>query len=237
MGMEREKQPSGPLPVAVVKPQQPEEKQPAVVPHEKIDSVESDNISAGNEKLVGKDSGKQAEGISNSPIEKTKEVLAKKAGTPAAVPAKGEKPETKLKTVEKVSDDATYQQLLASAKEKMAQKDFAGASKELSKAKSLKITEDVVRLQIDCDQQWEKQRIEERKLQYVEMMQFGSFTVVRKKTTGRYGVIDANAKEVIPCKYLSVGKAENGRAFQRDDNLYDIYGSDGELITRGATYY
>ena len=231
------KQPSGPLPVAVVKPQQPEEKQPAVVPHEKIDSVESDNISAGNEKLVGKDSGKQAEGISNSPIEKTKEVLAKKAGTPAAVPAKGEKPETKLKTVEKVSDDATYQQLLASAKEKMAQKDFAGASKELSKAKSLKITEDVVRLQIDCNQQWEKQRIEERKLQYVEMMQFGSFTVVRKKTTGRYGVIDANAKEVIPCKYLSVGKAENGRAFQRDDNLYDIYGSDGELITRGATYY
>ncbi len=61
--------------------------------------------------------------------------------------------------------------------------------------------------------------------------------IVRKKSNNRYGAIDNEGKERIPCKYLSVGKADRGRAFEREDNLYDIYASDGSIITEGATYY
>ena len=34
-----------------------------------------------------------------------------------------------------------------------------------------------------------------------------------------------------------VGIADNGRAFEREDNLFDIYNSDGSLISEGLTYY
>ena len=60
---------------------------------------------------------------------------------------------------------------------------------------------------------------------------------VRKKSNNRYGAIDSKAEERIPCKYLSVGIADNGRAFEREDNLFDIYNSDGSLISEGLTYY
>ena len=68
-------------------------------------------------------------------------------------------------------------------------------------------------------------------------MPFGSYVIVRKKTNNRYGAIDEEGIERIPCKYLSVGRAENGRAFEREDKLFDIYASDGTLITQGATGY
>lgn len=178
-------------------------------------------------------------GRSSQPTEVKKE-KAKEPKTSTSATGLPEKEAPVQKTnavVETKANDAAYDQLLAAARQKMAEKDYAGASNDLSKAKKLKVTEEAVRLQINCDQQLEKMRVEERKSQYVEMMSFGPFKVVRKKDTGRYGAIDANGNEVIPCKYLSVGKAENGRAFEREDNLFDIYGSDGKIITRGATYY
>ncbi len=133
--------------------------------------------------------------------------------------------------------DVDYQRALTAAKNKMEQKNYSGALKDLAKAKSLKVTEEVVRLQIACDQEMDHQQAQDRKSNYIEMMSFGSYKVVRKKSNDRYGAIDTNGKEVIPCKYLSVGKAENGRAFEREDNLFDIYGSDGKVISQGATYY
>jgi serine/threonine-protein kinase len=36
---------------------------------------------------------------------------------------------------------------------------------------------------------------------------------------------------------LNVGIAENGRAFERQDGLYDIYNIEGILIKEGTTYY
>ena len=72
--------------------------------------------------------------------------------------------------------------------------------------------------------------------QYEEKMAFGDYRIVRKKSNGRYGAIDENGYEKIPCRYLSVGIAEGGRAFERTDNLFDIYNTKGELITEGATY-
>lgn len=130
-----------------------------------------------------------------------------------------------------------YNQLLASGKEKMNAKDYTGAKNDFTLAKDQMITEEVMRLLIACDEKIEEQHITERKAQYEEKMPFGRYTIVRKKSNNRYGAIDNDGQERIPCKYLSVGKADKGRAFEREDNLYDIYASDGSIITKGATYY
>ena len=130
-----------------------------------------------------------------------------------------------------------YNRLLVSGKEKMNAKDYTGAKNDFTLAKDQMITEEVMRLLIACDEKIEEQHITERKAQYEEKMPFGRYTIVRKKSNNRYGAIDNDGQERIPCKYLSVGKADKGRAFEREDNLYDIYASDGSIITKGATYY
>lgn len=133
--------------------------------------------------------------------------------------------------------DKKYQVLIASAKTKMSNNNFTDAKKDLNDAKETKLTEEVVRLLIECDEKSEKKRLSDKISQYEKKMPFGNFTVVRKKSNNRYGAIDSNGKERIPCQYLSVGIAENGRAFEREDNLFDIYDSKGTLIDQGSTYY
>lgn len=130
-----------------------------------------------------------------------------------------------------------YDSLIVSGKEKMAKADFTGAKKDLSEAKDTKLTEDVVRLIIACDEKAEEKRIADKKAQYEEKMAFGRYKIVRKKSNNRYGAIDSTGEERIPCRYLSVGIADNGRAFEREDNLFDIYNSDGSLVSEGLTYY
>lgn len=130
-----------------------------------------------------------------------------------------------------------YNSLIVSGKEKMAKADYSGAKKDLSEAKDTKLTEEVVRLIIACDEKTEEKRIADKKALYEEKMAFGRYKIVRKKSNNRYGAIDSKAEERIPCKYLSVGIADNGRAFEREDNLFDIYNSDGSLISEGLTYY
>ena len=119
----------------------------------------------------------------------------------------------------------------------MAKADYSGAKKDLSEAKDTKLTEEVVRLIIACDEKTEEKRIADKKALYEEKMAFGRYKIVRKKSNNRYRAIDSKAEERIPCKYLSVGIADNGRAFEREDNLFDIYNSDGSLISEGLTYY
>ncbi len=130
-----------------------------------------------------------------------------------------------------------YNSLIISGKEKMAKADYSGAKKDLSEAKDTKLTEEVVRLIITCDEKAEEKHIADQKALYEEKMAFGRYKIVRKKSNNRYGAIDSKAEERIPCKYLSVGIADNGRAFEREDNLFDIYNSDGSLISEGLTYY
>ena len=146
----------------------------------------------------------------------------------------------KAKEAEQPSEaeiNAKYAHLIAAGKEKMAGADYIAAKQFFTEAKSTKLTEEVVRLMITCDEKAEEKRIADRKALYEEKMDFGKYKIVRKKSTGRYGAIDINGEERIPCKYLSVGKADNGRAFEREDNLFDIYKADGSLVNKGATYY
>ena len=64
---------------------------------------------------------------------------------------------------------------------------------------------------------------------YESGMTFGNYTIVRKKQNGRYGAIDAKEIERIKCIYLSVGRSESGRAFEREDRL--------EVIKFGVFYF
>lgn len=133
--------------------------------------------------------------------------------------------------------NAEYDALIASGKEKMGKADFTNARKDFTKAKETKLTEEVVRLLISCDEQEAAKLLADRKDQYEVKKTFGNYTIVRKKSTKLYGAIDVNANERIPCKYLNVGIADNGRAFERKDGLFDIYNADGVLVNEGSTYY
>jgi serine/threonine-protein kinase len=126
--------------------------------------------------------------------------------------------------------------LLASGKQKMNQADFAGAAEDFNKAKELKLTEEVVRLSIANEEKAEEKRIVDRKALYEEKMTFGNFKIVRKKSTGKYGAIDDKGDEKIPCKYLSVDIAGEGRAFEREDKLFDIYNTSGVLVRSDVMY-
>ena len=214
---------------------------------EKVDSMTMANLQpSGNE--LKKDSMPKTENITINPNEyndNRTEIQAKKEEKPVI---KEEKPETLPATqppreieAEKMTPEvdkaALYKQWLASGKEKIGQNDFQAAKKDLNKAKEFEVTEEVIRLLVFCDQKIEEEAVVERKNGYEEKMPFGSYVIVRKKTNNRYGAIDEEGIERIPCKYLSVGRAENGRAFEREDKLFDIYASDGTLITQGATGY
>ncbi|WP_304967773.1 serine/threonine-protein kinase [uncultured Parabacteroides sp.] len=184
--------------------------------------------------------------------QKTETVMARqpeKVTTPATVDEPRKQPETKQvptedkkitiqppqPTAEEI--DAEYTALIASGKEKMGKADFTNAKKDFTKAKETKLTEEVVRLLISCDEKEAAKLLADRKAQYEMKKTFGNFTIVRKKSTMLYGAIDSEANERIPCKYRNVGIAENGRAFERKDGLFDIYNADGVLINEGSTYY
>jgi serine/threonine protein kinase len=130
-----------------------------------------------------------------------------------------------------------YNKLLALGKSKMKSGDFAGAKRDFTNARNAKLTEEVVRLIIQADSKMTEKNLSDKKALYEEKMNFGKLKIVRRKGTGLYGAIDSDLKERIPCKYLSVGIADNGRAFERADHLFDIYNTEGVLISEGATGY
>ena len=63
--------------------------------------------------------------------------------------------------------------------------------------------------------------------------------IVQKKDTKKYGAIDANARERVKCKYLAAYRTQQGYgAFVREDELFDIYNTEGVMISeRLPDYY
>lgn len=179
-----------------------------------------------------------------------KDQQAKPAVKPEAV-KQSVKPEVKpvVKDVEQpvtpvqptISEEkikAEYNALINSGKRKMDATDFEGAEVDFAKAKEVKLTEEAIRLELECANKKEKQRIANRKALYEEKKRFGNMIIVRKKETMLYGAIDANAEERIKCKYLSPTLTEQGYyAFSREDGLVDIYNADGNLIGEGLSSY
>jgi serine/threonine-protein kinase len=131
--------------------------------------------------------------------------------------------------------EAVYAKLLASGLRKTETADYAGAKADFLKANELKPSAEIVSRINDADRKIEEKRIAD---QYdVKNISFGNLKIVMKYSNRLYGAIDANGVERIPCIYLNNEKAGNGRAFERDDNLFDIYNAEGERIKEGVTGY
>lgn len=181
-----------------------------------------------------------------TPVHKEQDKVVEQSNTPVAgnqvvanKPSVAETNKLSLQPVQPTAEEieVAYSTLISSGKTKMNNADYANAKKDFTKAKETKLTEEVVRLLITCDTREAEKQLVDRKALYEEKMTFGKYKIVRKISTGKYGAIDANAEERIPCKYLNVGIADNGRAFEREDGLFDIYSTDGALVSKGLTYY
>ena len=152
--------------------------------------------------------------------------------------AKPDAPEKSSKSEEPADAANTrYTALIASGRAKMDRGAYVEAKTDLMRAKEIKVTEEVIRLALACDDRMEEEGVRARRALYEPGMPFGNYTIVRKKQNGRYGAIDARGIERIRCIYLSVGRSENGRAFEREDHLYDIYNTSGAMVARGLTTY
>lgn len=191
------------------------------------------------ESMLGEEDKKTETAIPRQPEKVTPVVVDEPRRQPETKQVPAEKKKITIQPVQPTAEeiDAEYAALIASGKEKMRKADFTNAKKDFTKAKETKLTEEVVRLLISCDEKEAAKLLADRKAQYEMKKTFGNFTIVRKKSTMLYGAIDSEANERIPCKYRNVGIAENGRAFERKDGLFDIYNADGVLVNEGSTYY
>ncbi len=191
------------------------------------------------ESMLGEEDKKTETAIPRQPEKVMPVVVDEPRKQPETKQVPAEKKKITIQPVQPTAEeiDAEYAALIASGKEKMRKTDFTNAKKDFMKAKETKLTEEVVRLLISCDEKEAAKLLADRKAQYEMKKTFGNFTIVRKKSTMLYGAIDSEANERIPCKYRNVGIAENGRAFERKDGLFDIYNADGVLVNEGSTYY
>lgn len=149
--------------------------------------------------------------------------------------------------------NAEFETLITSGKSKMAEAqvsngaaDFAKATEEISeaglafsKAAKLKTTDELIDLIGKCKVKEEEILLAGRKAQYEEIKPFGDLMIVQKKDTKKYGAIDANARERVKCKYLAAYRTQQGYgAFVREDELFDIYNTEGVMISeRLPDYY
>ncbi|MFV0581008.1 MAG: protein kinase domain-containing protein [Parabacteroides gordonii] len=185
---------------------------------------------------------KEQQDTSTKPVDKPETVQQQPASVkPEVKPVVKdvEQPVTPVQpTISEEKIKAEYNALINSGKRKMDATDFEGAETDFAKAKDIKLTEEVIRLELECANKKEKQRIANRKALYEEKKRFGNMIIVRKKETMLYGAIDANAEERIKCKYVSPTLTEQGYyAFSREDGLVDIYNADGNLIGEGLSSY
>lgn len=187
------------------------------------------------ESMLGEEDKKTETAIPRQPEKVTPVVVDEPRKQPETKQVPAEKNKITIQPVQPTAEEIDA--LIASGKEKMRKADFTNAKKDFTKAKETKLTEEVVRLLISCDEKEAAKLLADRKAQYEMKKTFGNFTIVRKKSTMLYGAIDSEANERIPCKYRNVGIAENGRAFERKDGLFDIYNADGVLVNEGSTYY
>ncbi|MDR1919001.1 MAG: serine/threonine protein kinase [Tannerellaceae bacterium] len=132
--------------------------------------------------------------------------------------------------------EAEYMALVTSGEEKMNAGNYTEAEEDFYKAISLKPTNEVKQLLISNASKKEEKRIAEKMALYEEKSTFGKYKIVRNKLTLKYGAIDNKGEERIPCRYVYVGIAGENRAFQREDNVFDIYNTDGALIRSDVTY-
>jgi len=128
--------------------------------------------------------------------------------------------------------NAEYNALITSGKAKVNVKNYTEAKADFEKARTLKLTEEVIRLLDDTNVKEEEELVRQRLTLYETLAPFGNLTIVKKISNGRWGAIDSKGIERIPCQYLRVAPSGANRAFEREDHRYDIYDVQG---TRNGT--
>jgi serine/threonine-protein kinase len=131
-----------------------------------------------------------------------------------------------------------YNSLIFSAKLKMGnqQQNYSGAMDDLTKAlgivekTKIKTSYEVESLIESCDNKVEEQKRKERLENYITYYSIGDLDVAQNKKTGLFGAIDSNGVERISCKYKTVDKHVDGKAFLREDGKSDIYDDNGEFV-------
>ncbi len=183
----------------------------------------------------------------------------------APSPTKPEKPQQETTTNDVKNDvapspsqseeelNAEFKTLVAAGKEKMvaaqasseaadykkATKDIIEAGNAFSKAGKIKTTDELFDLIGECRVKQNEILLAGRKEMYEEIKPFGELMIVQKKDNKKYGAIDAEAQERIKCKYLAAYRTQQGySAFLREDEMYDIYDTNGVMISeRLSDYY
>jgi len=123
-----------------------------------------------------------------------------------------------------------YQKLFNEAVVAYNQNNFDRSLELINQAESYIKTPDTEKYKTLIEQEKEKIDIQNRKNLYEVWMKFGNFVVVRKKSNELVGAIDERGLEKIPCKYVGTEPAGVNRLFQKENNLYDLYDSNGVLI-------
>jgi len=144
-----------------------------------------------------------------------------------------EKEDTTVIPVESHDKRAFYDSLLNKGNDFFAANDIDNARLTYQQAKGTLLTEEIILRLIACDNKEKELKLQ----QYETKMPFGDLQIVRKKSNNLYGAINKDGKELIPCIYLSVGKTQGGRSFERKNHLFDIYNQTGKLIKEGQTFY
>jgi serine/threonine-protein kinase len=139
---------------------------------------------------------------------------------------------------EEANTEKKYSDYIASAKTQMRNNNYMEAYTDLMAAVTIKTTEEAIELIRQCKEEEEKIKIKERLSKYqIFAIDFGNLKIVKNLKTGLYGAINEKGEERIPCEYISVDQAINGRAFLRQDSFYDVYDEKGECIGSALERY
>ncbi|MDR2232321.1 MAG: serine/threonine protein kinase [Tannerella sp.] len=130
-----------------------------------------------------------------------------------------------------------YNALISSGKAKVNEKKYTDAKADFEKARTLRLTEEVIRLLDDTQSKEEEELVRQRIALYEPLATFGNLTIVKKLSNNRWGAIDNKGTERIPCQYLRVAPSGANRAFETGDHHYDIYDSQGEVKGKGLEDY
>ncbi|MDR3267051.1 MAG: protein kinase [Tannerella sp.] len=136
-----------------------------------------------------------------------------------------------------VRKEKEYNDFLASAYDNFNKKEYKEADIDIRKALEVQYTNEAYDLSNKIQAKIDETSTEERLAKYVTFTIFGNLTVVRNKDNNLYGAINnRNGEEVIECKYKRATDYPNGKAFIREDNLYDIYDNDGNRLHEGVQF-
>ncbi|MDR1980315.1 MAG: protein kinase [Tannerellaceae bacterium] len=214
--------------VTLLNVMKPDQKLPVQLPVDEVVTVAEGNTT--EDGFASPDIDRQpsaAEMDTTTLVEQPEEKQTVEEDTPVLLP-----PETL--TGEALEEE--YASLVASGHSQMEAANFEEANRLFRQAQEMKQTTKIAELIDESEAKAEEKRMTERKALYEEKWPFGKYMIVRKKSNDRYGVIDDKGEEIIPCKYINVDNANEGRAFERDDKLFDIYDENGELVRSDVMY-